>query len=30
MVKSKTAIDMGGLCENTFGGSRRGVENITE
>ena len=30
MKKSKTAIDLGGLCEDTFGGSRRGVENITE
>ena len=28
--KRQTAIDMGGLSEDNFGGSRRGVENISE
>ena len=30
MEKSKTMIDMGGLCEDKFGGSRMGEENITK
>ena len=30
MEKIETAIDMGGLREDNFGGSRRGVEIISE
>ena len=30
MEKSKTETDMGGLCEDRFGGSRKGVENDSE